>query len=740
MTVVHKERIDLDRAEYLIRLPPTAYKSQVWNDQNDWKGEKGWEVDAYCKSSITWLKQLIELGGEKEVKYRPSKKMQTDGRLYIEDKFGVSQCKKNLRGFLCSPFYKDYDMCNAHPTILKHLLVAYYDVDFETEYPVFNEYLINREEFLIDSQLTKKQVLIYMNGDKNVKYKGVNVAAMRICKEFKAIQIRVYDLPPDLQKFGGFKLLDTGKNKYARFMNKLLVIIENQILQEVREYYEKQYPQETPVSSLIFDGFHMSKELPDQTEVLNQISDKYGVKWAIKEFDDSIEKCPAFQRFDPDSERPPEYVRTDYAFIKEQLEENCFFIMEGAEYGVETKRGYRIYDKGKFQTLAAPYIFQSHSKGYMEEHRIFYKWEEDKNRRKYDRIDFVPDLDKCPEDVYNTFKGFAYSDYNELDFSHKQEAIDLFKKQISILANHEEHVVEYFINYFAHMFQKPCENPGICLVLKSREGWGKDILTTTLNTLMGNNMGYKTGDAKHIFGSFNTPIKNKLLIQLNELSGKDGFGYKDTIKDFITADSVTINEKGKNQYQQTNYARWIFCTNNLTPIELKTDSRRFVVVSAQHQKPPREHFEAYLKMLDCQESLYTLAEYLCEKDLTMFDPRQIPVTAIAKDMAIANTSPIYLFLNEILTDDKYKEMFEGEYDEIYGKKCFAVTPFRNLYQQFCLEAELQFQQISTKVFYALMNEIGIKKTKLTINGEQAWRIIIDVKKTTEALVNLIVKE
>ncbi|MHA1955050.1 MAG: primase-helicase family protein, partial [Candidatus Heimdallarchaeaceae archaeon] len=708
MAIILKEKINTERALYLLGLDEDDYAKEVWNKQNDWQGEKEMSKETYCRLSYNWIRMMVENEGEYNVKYTFSRKMKDDGRMYVDGKFGVPQCKKNLRGFLCDDFYLDYDMKNAHPCILRYILKTYYECDFEKDFPAFNDYINNRDRFIRESKLDKTDILTLMN-DSKYGDTSCSTQAQWIDKEFKEIQKIIYTLPEPLQKYARYKEMDLGKNRLGKFMNKLLVIFENKILQEIVQHFKDEGKE---VSSLIYDGLHLLKEWGDQTEIMNQISEKYGVVWDIKEFDSTIKNTDRFQNYNPEHGHPPAYEAKSYKKVKERLEKTCFFIRDTAEYGMETKTGYNVYSKAQFQDVTASYIFESGKRGFPEEFRIFHKWQEDPERRTYEKIDFIPNLDECPEDVYNTFTGFTYGNYDMVDFDYKPQAIEIFKKQISRLVNHEEHVLEYFINYFAHMFQKPYENPEICLVIKSREGLGKDLLTGLLFKLLGNGLAFKTGEARDIFGNFNKCIKNRLLIQLNEMSGKDGFEYKDKIKHFITAENITIQEKGKNHYDQSNYARWIFCTNNLTPIELKADSRRFVVVSAQPVVPKKEEFADFIEMLNDEDSLYTLSSFLFERDISDFNIREIPVTKIAKEMAKANVSPVYLYLDEILKDDYYKELLDGEYENYNENVCFNVSTFKTMFQFFCKENELQFANIPTKVYYALMNEIGISKVKL----------------------------
>jgi hypothetical protein len=52
---------------------------------------------------------------------------------------------------------------------------------------------------------------------------------------------------------------------------------------------------------------------------------------------------------------------------------------------------------------------------------------------------------------------------------------EIFIKQFWYLSGKNNGVLEYFLNYFAHMVQKPGEQPGTALVVKGKQGIGKNI-------------------------------------------------------------------------------------------------------------------------------------------------------------------------------------------------------------------------------------------------------------------------
>ncbi len=736
MTLVLKEQIDLERAQWAYSLPDIEFEELMWNETEEAQGEKEMSKETHIREMKKCLKFHLEKQEPVEVKYNYSRNMKTDGRLFAQG-YGLAKMKRIARGFLCSTFYNDYDMKNAHPTIIRYVMKHFYKVDFNKEFAALNDYIEHRELFLEQAGLTKVDVLKTLNG--NFDRQFANHRANRINQEFLIIQNKLWnELPVELQKYSVYK--KTGKNKKGKFINAIMCIFENEILMKVYNYYKEKYPEEEMVASLIFDGLHLSKELTEQVPILNEITSDYGIKWDIKEFNDEIENSDVFK-----NRLPPAYDQVyksnSYENVKQVFEENHFMIRKPIGFVEQDGDDYYVYNSRDFQYAVGHYKFVDTSKGKCDEVPIFNKWVQDADKREYKRLDFYPSLDDCPEDVYNTFKGFAYADCQEADFEEITEAVELFEKQISIIVNHQEHVKDYFIKYFAHMFQKPTEIPGVCLLMKSDEGWGKDLLTDLLANLLGRDLMLKTEDMGLIFDKFNGSLKNKLLIHLNELTAKDGFGNKDSLKGKITADFLNIQEKGKETYKQRNYARWIAATNNLTPIEVKADSRRFVIVQADPVKPTQEHFDAFRKIMKDKDCLYTIMDYLMNVDLTDFNIRKIPETEVASNMKHRNVAFVYFFMDYLVKNDKHQELFSDDDYKIKSNEIIIKkTIFKREYENYCIDQGFCWQQVGwNKQVVPLLNNIGVttrKKSRFQDNGEHAIRFNKQV--VTNALVNKIV--
>lgn len=661
------EKINVERAKFLLSLSDKERETLIWTDTNeeDNQGEKFYDKKTYLDLVVKYLKKQLANDCELEIEYDYSKNMRTNGRLFSQQ-FSLQSMKKNLRGFLVGSddgtyYYKDYDIVNCHPTVLAWIMlnsgIIEDDDNFKQEYPFLYDYtrsVKHRNDFLEKAKCTKNDIVIMLNSSFNTEI--FTQYAVGIDREFKRIQKIVYDFTPDiLKEYEHFKGSEQKPNKRGSFINKIMCIFENRFINIVKEEYEEKYPFRQVVSTLIFDGMHITSELDNQVDVINKFTDEQGIEWAIKDFDTSIQESELYKNRDVDS--ISNIKSKDYKTVKTEFEKNHFMIEYPLMFVKETtiagKPVIHTYNQTDFKGVTRRIKFNNQK---MEEVSIFEKWLGDDDTRFYKKLDFIPTLN-VNDEIYNTFQGFHYSNYKEVGFTQTDSLINLFKKTISTLVDHNDVSIDYCFKYFAHMFQFPDKRPNVALVFKSEQGYGKDSILDCISKLIGNENLYRTSKPDDIFGQFNAALKNKLLLQLNELEGKDGFANKDKLKDLITQNETNINEKNRQQYNQSNYLRIIICTNRLNSVEIPSGDRRFVVFEADRRKPTRQHFSDFHNAMNDDNALYSLYEYLMNYDVgkTPLDDCR-PITTAYKNMRDNNTHPFFIWLKETLSD--YKNLIE----------------------------------------------------------------------------------
>ena len=762
MTIKIVERINEERAKFILSLSEKQRGELIWTKETEKefnKGEQFLDKKTYLKKTELYLKKQLANDCEVEVEYNFSKEMKTDGRLFTQE-FGLQNTKKNLRSFLIGGMfssdqggiyveggadycYKDYDMINCHPSILRHMLLSSPFVRDEehlkTEFPFFEFYSRSskkRMKFLKMSECSKQEILTMMNASHYVQ--DANPTTRKIDREFKKIQELFFNQTPEkYQQYEHFKIGLT-KNKNGKFLNRLLCIQENKILNLVVDYYKNKYPEQNPISSLMFDGLFISAQLLNQTDLLNNITKKYGVKWDIKEPNTTIEKSSVYENKDG----LPEYETLDYAAVKQDFEKKHFMISHPLMFvKEETICGKPIvctYNQSDFKTEVRPYKYEIFKTKRMEELSIFDTWVSDKDRRSYKKLDFIPTEEKN-EEIYNTFQGFHYSKYNNIEFEENDELINIFKKQVGILVDGDEEAVEWVMKYFAHLIQKPEQRPNVAIIFKSGQGYGKDTLLDCISKLLGKEYLYRTAKVDDVFGQFNGAIKNKLLLQLNELEGKDGFSNKEKLKNLITEQATNINEKNMKHYDQSNYLRVIICSNNRNPVEIPTGDRRFAVFDADLRKPSKEHFIKFHDLLQDDNALYTFYKYLKNYDLgteALHNCR--PITNAYKSMRDNSVNPFYVWLKEVLED--YEEMIEHKKHKKTDKVVIKASVLFDDYKEHMDTLQQNMYNFNQKKgMKDLLVSIKVDNIKTKLNGSSVSAYWFDVPITLEYL-NDIVKD
>tara|TARA_B100000424_G_C22943188_1_gene501769 strand:+ start:181 stop:2403 length:2223 start_codon:yes stop_codon:yes gene_type:complete len=712
-----KEKISIARAKYLLSIGDDGLKDLIRTDYED-NGEKSiWSPETYFKRMKQWLNLMVKFhNGEKTVEYKYSKTLVNCGRLY-SDGFGVQSLQRQFRAFLTQEFYNDFDMINAHPTILLYLTKKYFS---NTQVPFLESYVKNRKEFLKKNKITKVQVLVCINSKNAIKTNNITVS--KFDKELKTIQTLFFDKTPnELKKYEGFKY-NNKKNPKGGFLNTLLTIVENDILNAVINNFDKE-----DVSTLMFDGLHLKKDLDIQKTVkkLNSLTSVFNIKWSHKIPEENI-------TLDEGIVINEDEFHKDYKSIKPIFERtNCMiqnplsYINEWNDNG---EKKFSIKNKTDFKDLNNHFMCEKIVKGSVQEVEFFNLWIKDTEKRSYQKLDFIPKKIN-DKNIYNTFNGFNFDEFND-----SNETIDIepFIKHIGILVNNEEQSINYILNYLSHLIQKPYELPRVCLLFKSKQGYGKDLFINFLEKLLGKQYIGRTCDIdKEVFGDFNPMLKNNLVLQLNELEGKHGFENKEKLKNLITAEQISINDKNEKLYKQSNYSRVIICSNNLTPIEIPSDDRRFVVFQAQDKKPSKEYFNKIVNCLNNDLFIYSLYKFLKNRpisDLNLANDR--PITNAYNIIQRSCNNTFYEYLNDLTYNyEDIKDSYPVDVLINRNTKTLLIPPsiLTKHYKSFLYNNSYDFKIKSNYINSMILN-LDINKTEKVINGKRTRLYKIEIEK------------
>ena len=641
----------------------------------------------------------------------------SDGGRQFSRGFSTQKMKKNIRGYLIKDH--DYDMDNAHPTLLKK--IAERDCDGLDTY-VLDEYINNRKHILATYNLTKLEVISCMNKD---NYKGKNPWLKKFHKEVKLIQEHI-------TRTSGLTTTST-TNKKASILNKKLCIEENALLTKCYSTIKLDNPS-ISIRALMFDGF-MSNN-PNLIERLNDLSKDWGINWSIK-------PPQPLTYIEPE---PSEQDEKTYEFVKNQFEKTHGFVKRPqpvfySEYhNPEGEDALTILTDTKLSTTYSNLFFyetiwDAKLKKYIQKPRPFlYFWNKDPDRKTFENFDFLPPPYKVPADTYNLFTGFLYESYTDIE---PDDDIDDFIDLFMHLAGSEkkEEITDYMLNYFAHLIQYPGELPRTSVLFKSIEGVGKNVLFEGFGrNVLGDKYVLCAQRQEDIVGRFSI-TNEKFIVIWNEASGKDTHSSIEAIKTLVTEEKVSWEAKGRQTISVNNVNRLFFFTNNECPIKISPSDRRFMVIDCD--APKDDYSDALCDRVRAawknKAKILGLVKFLKQRDISKWNPCKDRVFTSFYDALASKSVPLYdnfiidrLEDNGIVNEEETigASMFYNEYTIWCKKKDFSPqtqTAFGR--KMILIDGIIKIKQGRVKYYFNSTKVLEYMKKKSYIPEEQYLDIL-----------------
>ena len=730
------DKVNVKKARYIYNQDLNAFKHTFWNKLEVDQNGRGRELKTFYKEVRKFCAEVIRNKVPDEDyalikrRYRFCN-MGKNGRIYSKG-FGVQSLQGNLRKFLTGDYLLDIDIKNAHPNIL-YGFVKDYNSKHEEKLPMYHleNYVKNREQVLKDNNTDKVKVLICLNSDEiqtNKKNKGFYTKNPYLIG-FHKEKMKIYKkLIKNTDFVKRYEIESSNENNpISSIVNKMFCIKENDLIQTAME---------SEICVPMFDGFMFDKEDKDKYD---HLLEKTGIiQWDYKDNTD----------FEVDMSDYDEDNSLDYESIKEKFErDNCMIISPliflKRIKNEEGKLEDRYYQEQQIKTICKPWkVMDEEGK----ERKFYDMWIEDYKRRQYETMMFNPyslkELDDTPDHVYNTFNEF------DVDYVDDYEEPTWFLQFINHLSDYEPQTKNYLLDYCADFFQRPNINCEIALVLRGESGIGKDTFIEILEEMMGklNDYTYRTTNINDILPAgqgFNSSLKNKLLVQFNEVEGKDGSSAKERIKDHTTRKTNNIHEKYINSYKQKNNAQIIFCSNNNSPVQFAFDERRFVMIKCgDKMKQNKKYWDSVYENINSRDKLNHLYSYLMNRDISSWSPVEDRPETKAYKIAISNAVPSHIrWMRELFTEghELHEQTQNDNYFDIEQKttksgKEIAYGKVKDIYHCYKHWAEhnhiIKADDFKSTYFKKLLQDIvGIEWDKsVKWDGESLKVVFFDLDK------------
>ncbi len=440
--------------------------------------------------------------------------------------------------------------------------------------------------------------------------------------------------------------------KYYQNQERLII---DRLYEFVKEHYKIR------PTTYCFDGLQFRREsIKDIDEFMKTINNEFNVKFEVKDFDEPLSIMPIYVE-------PDYFDIKEFNMLNEEWEKIAYF--NKFYFRIIALNGMCYYDADKqLKTI------KNNKVGFAKLWDFWNTIEISEHIKEYQGLGTYPLRHLCPKQNFNLFDGFDCENFPKDITGSYDKILYHFK----VVANYDETLYEYLLNYFAHILQKPNKKTCVCLLVKGEQGTGKTTLCEVLmRKLLGKKYVYDTSDIDKIVGKFNGSIAGKFMVCLNEASGKDIFAVMDKIKDMITREFTTLEYKGIDAIEVTDFINYCLTTNNLKPLPLSKDDRRFQVMQISNKyKGNIKYFNELYAQMDDTASLKSFYDFLMQRDIKRFNPSGDRVTTNATlELIELNKDPIELFVEHLYSDNfnKYKTQYTQL--EIYEEYKSAMNTY-----------------------------------------------------------------
>lgn len=630
-------------------------------------------------------------------------------------KCGLQNFQKDVRKYISGEFVRDFDFVNCHPVLLEQLLKKnnIYCGQF------LENYNNNRSETIEKYNLIDKTTLI----------KVINNDSRPSKELFLDLHDKIYhQLVPLLLKERNLKAIFNRIQKQRRkdrkdynhlgsFLSHYLQHIENGLL---ISFYNYLLDNHIKVHSLCFDGLTVEKsDLIDNAFIKGaekRILDETGFYIVIQEKSCDTDWKPVIDEV-IDMANPvndSDGIQFDREHL-DSLVEDCFneegfLIPENCKLVVHYTNnflcmfedpfcfGFRFNTKNEFK------LTKNKGDVYTVLGEKAVTWFMKYNcRLQFSKPVFI--VDESDPELHCTYGSPVYNTYIRPPFKTEgcsQEEVEarcplFFDFLKNLISNSDENLFNYLLHYIAKIVQVGRSEQS--LVLKGKKGTGKSTFSSIVKLIVEN---YKDqysktlNDISTLMNKFNALDAKCIITTIEEVVTDAGcyHSVQNKLKDLITAESIRLERKGIDALMVPNQNNIIILTNNLNPVEITDDNRRYLIIYVPDHKINQANYFINLKK-EVSENIEYIRGFFYQFQYENNLNRIRPVTQAELDLRELNKPAIVQFIQEEI--DKY----------VVGPCNNRSRKFNVVYE--CYEMftkNLQKKPLSIKYFSLYLKENG----------------------------------
>lgn len=340
-------------------------------------------------------------------------------------------------------------------------------------------------------------------------------------------------------------------------------------------------------------------------------------------------------------------------------------------------------------------------------------WLAHQGRRTYaNGMGLFPD-DNTPNGWYNTWNGFAIEP--------REGECKLFLKHIKeIICDGDEFNYNWLLDWCADSVQDPANPKGTAVVMRGEEGAGKGTLANVIGELFGSHYRHLIDDS-HLLSNFNAHMIDALFVFADEITWGGNVKSSGKLKGMVTERHLVGERKGVDAVGYRNMIHMMIASNSDWVIPAGKNSRRWFMLDVNESKAGNKaYFDAIMAELKNgghEAFLFFLLNRKIENNL-----RVAPKTKALEEQRLrssANDTVLQWWSNRVeeayLSAPDEKEFDPDNAGSTWPMHVKKANLYKD-YKEWCKEDNAN--GLSIAVFYVEVKKVGIKLTRVRINGER----------------------
>ncbi len=295
----------------------------------------------------------------------------------------------------------------------------------------------------------------------------------------------------------------------------------------------------------------------------------------------------------------------------------------------------------------------------------------------------------------------------------------------------------YVMNWLARMIQMPEKTGAVAIILRSKEGAGKDTITQMLVDYFGEH-GVMISRGERLTHRFNGQLGTAVFVCSNEAVWGGNKQEEGALKSLITDKVQVIEYKGLESFTTNNCVHLILNTNTDWSAPMGLDDRRYVALDVSEKRiGDTKYFDALYKQIENGGKEAFIYE-LMNRDIAGFKPQEKPKikSQTSFDNKLQTAPTVVRWMAECI--DMGQITYKGEFGQDstllytgvntttqyaqnecdWNKK--ATVSKSNLftaYGYWCNKKRLH--AVTSNVFgKELLNRFGVKQTRIKTKGHR----------------------